>query len=90
MNVKQERTVNQEQIRAMVVEFVRGVDGVTGQVPATASFEELGVDSMSTIDLLIKVEHEFGVEVPDEQLPMIVNIQDLVDFVASAKQEVIR
>jgi acyl carrier protein len=82
--------VNLEQINAMVVEFVRGVDGVTGPVPATASFEELGVDSMSTIDLLIKVEHEFGVEVPDEQLPMIVNIADLVNFVASAKQEVSR
>lgn len=79
-----------EKINAMVVEFVRGVDGVTGQVPITASFEELGVDSMSTIDLLIKVEHEFGVEVPDEQLPMIVNIADLVNFVASAKKEVTR
>ncbi|HJP80527.1 MAG TPA: acyl carrier protein [Pseudonocardiaceae bacterium] len=82
--------MNLEQINAMVVEFVRGVDGVTGPVPATASFEDLGVDSMSTIDLLIKVEHEFGVEVPDEQLPMIVNIADLVNFVASAQQEVSR
>ena len=82
--------MNLEQIRAMVVDFVRDVDGVTGQVPSTASFEELGVDSMSTIDLLIKVEREFGVEVPDEQLPKIVNIQDLVDFVASARQEVVR
>lgn len=82
--------MNQEQVRAMVVEFVRGVDGVTGPVPATASFDELGVDSMSTIDLLIKVEQRFGVEVPDEQLPMIANIQDLVEFVAAAKQEVSR
>ena len=79
-----------DKINAVVVEFVRGVDGVTGHVPVTASFEELGVDSMSTIDLLIKVEHEFGVEVPDEQLPMIVNIADLVNFVASAKKEVVR
>ncbi len=82
--------MNLEQIRAMVVEFVRGVDGVTAAVPTTASFEELGVDSMSTIDLLIKVEHEFGVEVPDERLPMIGNIEDLVSFVASARQEVVR
>jgi acyl carrier protein len=80
--------VEQEKIRAMVVEFVRGVDGVTEKVSTTASFEELGVDSMSTIDLLIKVEREFGIEVPDERLPMIVNIQDLVNFVASAQQEV--
>lgn len=79
-----------EKINAVVVDFVRNVDGVTGQVASTASFEELGVDSMSTIDLLIKVEHEFGVEVPDEKLPMIVNIADLVNFVASARAEVSR
>jgi acyl carrier protein len=82
--------VNVEQIRTTVVEFVQCVDGVTGPVPVTASFEELGVDSMSTIDLLIKVEHEFGVDVPDEQLPMIASIADLVNFVASAQQEVSR
>ncbi|HEY2576957.1 MAG TPA: phosphopantetheine-binding protein [Streptosporangiaceae bacterium] len=79
-----------EQIRAVVVELVLGMDGVAGQVPATASFEELGIDSMSTMDLLRKVEDEFGIEVPDEQLPMIVGIEDLVNFVASAKQEVSR
>ena len=79
--------MNSERIRAVVVEFIRGVDGVAEQVSTTASFDELGVDSMSTMDLLVKVEKEFGVEIPDEALPMIVNIQDLVDFVSSERQE---
>jgi acyl carrier protein len=82
--------VDAERIHAVVIEFVRGVDGVADQVSTTVSFDELGVDSMSTMDLLVKVEKEFGVEIPDDQLPMIVNIQDLVDYVASAKQEVNR
>lgn len=82
--------MDNEVIRTALVEFVRGVDGVADEVSTTASFEELGVDSMSTMDLLVKVEKEFGVEVPDDQLPMITSIQDLVDFVASAKQEVNR
>lgn len=78
-----------EQIRAVITGLVRGMDGVdAGQVSATASFDELGIDSMSTMDLLRKVEDEFGVEVPDEQLPMIGSIEDLVNFVAPAKQEV--
>lgn len=79
-----------ERIRAVVTEFVRGLDGTGEQVSDLASFDELGVDSMSTMDLLLKVEKEFGVEVPDDQLPMIVNIQDLVNFVASATREVNR
>jgi acyl carrier protein len=78
--------VDTEQISAVVMEFVLGMDGVTRNVSATMSFEELGIDSMSTIALLGKVENEFDIEVPDEQLPMIVNIQDLVNFVGSAKQ----
>ncbi|TCO60644.1 acyl carrier protein [Actinocrispum wychmicini] len=77
----------EERVRAVVVEFVRGVDGVSGQVSGAASFDELGVDSMSTMDLLDKVEREFGVAIPDEALPLIVTIQDLVDFVVSAKQK---
>jgi acyl carrier protein len=81
--------VDIEQIRAVITGLVRDMDGVAaGQVSATASVDELGVDSMSTMDLLRKVEDEFGVEVPDEQLPMIGSIEDLVNFVASVKQEV--
>jgi acyl carrier protein len=79
--------MNTERIWAVVVGFIRGVDGVAEQVSTTASFDELGVDSMSTMDLLVKVEKEFGIEIPDNQLPMILTIQDLVDFVASAQQE---
>lgn len=79
------------QIRAVITGLVRGMDGVdAGQMPATASLEDLGIDSMSMMDLLAKVEREFGIEVPDEQLPVIVSIEDLVDFVASAKEEVSR
>lgn len=76
-----------EQIRTLVVEFVRGLNGDTGQMSTTASFENLGIDSMSTMDLLAKVEDEFGIEVPDEQLSMIVSIEDLVRFIASVRQE---
>ena len=75
-----------ERIHAVVLDFIRGLDDTPEQVSNSASFEELGVDSMSTMDLLVKVEKEFGVEVPDEQLPMIVNIQDLVNFVVSAQE----
>jgi acyl carrier protein len=82
--------VDTERVRAVVVEFIRGLDDPPEKVSTSASFDELGVDSISTMDLLVKVEKEFGVEVPDDKLPMIVTIQDLVDFVASATQEVNR
>jgi len=53
-------------------------------VSMLTSFDELGIDSMSVMDLLEKVEKEFGVEIPDAQLPKIANGADLVGFVAAA------
>jgi acyl carrier protein len=80
--------VDIKQIRSVITELVRGMDDVADPVSATARFEELGIDSMSTMDLLRKVEDAFGVEIPDEQLAVIASIEDLVKFVASVKQEV--
>jgi len=82
--------VDTNRIRTVVTEFVEELPDIAGEVSTSASFEELGVDSMSTMDLLLLVEKEFGVEVPDEKLQAIVNIDDLVDYVASAEQEVNR
>jgi acyl carrier protein len=80
--------VDIKEIRSVITELVRGMDDVAGPVSASARFEELGIDSMSTMDLLRQVEEAFGVEVPDEQLAVIASIEDLVKFVVSVKQEV--
>ena len=86
--------MNTDRIQAVVTEFIQRLPDTVGPVSTSASLEELGVDSMSMMDLLFVVEKEFGVEVPDDQLPVIVTIADLVNCVASAtprtNQEVIR
>jgi acyl carrier protein len=82
--------VDANRIRTVVTEFVEELPDTDGKVSTSASFEELGVDSMSTMDLVLLVEKEFGIEVPDEKLQTIVNIDDLVNYVASAAQEVNR
>ncbi len=87
---KKERDVNKEQITAVIVEFVREVDGVTEPVSPQASLDTLGVDSMGTMDLLMRVEKEFGVAIPDDLLAGVRTISDLVDLVASAARETVR
>lgn len=78
--------MDRDRIHAVVLDFLRGLEDIPDHVSNSARFEELGVDSMSTMDLLATVEKEFGVEVPDERLPMIVSIQDLVNVVADAQE----
>ncbi|MCP3804805.1 phosphopantetheine-binding protein [Allokutzneria sp. A3M-2-11 16] len=71
----------------LVQDFVTTADpDRTGPVPATATLDELGVDSLAFVDLLSLVERELGVEVPDEALPRIATVQDLVDHISSSPE----
>jgi acyl carrier protein len=49
-----------------------------------ASLDQLGIDSLSFIEFMFKVEEEFGVSVSDEELTNIKTLADLERHVASA------
>ena len=55
-----------------------------GQLDTTASLESLGIDSLSFIEFMFKVEEEFGVAVSDDDLKGIKTLADLERHVASA------
>jgi acyl carrier protein len=52
-------------------------------LPAESTLDESGVDSMSMVDLLFKVEREFDITIPDEALPRITTVGDLVTYVTT-------
>ena len=54
------------------------------KLDATGSLESLGIDSLSFIEFMFKVEEEFGVAVSDEDLKGIKTLADLERYVASA------
>lgn len=43
--------------------------------------EDLGADSLDAIDIIMSVEDEFGIEVPDEIIEKIETVNDIVTFV---------
>ena len=47
--------------------------------------EELGADSLDLVEILMSLEDEFGVSIPDEAIPEIKTIKDIVDFIESHK-----
>lgn len=77
--------MNQEQLHLIVRDFVRDLHHTEPDAPlrAESTFDELGVDSMSLVDLLFVLEREFGVAIPDEDLPRIATLGDLVDHVTT-------
>ena len=51
------------------------------QVTAEASFiEDLGADSLDTVELVMAFEEEFGAEIPDEEAEKLTTVGDVVNY----------
>lgn len=51
-------------------------------VTAEASFvEDLGADSLDTVELVMAFEEEFGIEIPDEDAEKILTVQNAIDYI---------
>ena len=74
-----------DKIREIVVEQL-GVDAE--QVTPEANFvEDLGADSLDTVELIMAFEEEFDVEIPDTDAEKIKTVQDVMDYIESKKEE---
>ena len=48
--------------------------------------EELGADSLDLVEILMSLEDEFGISIPDEAIPEIKTIKNVVDFIEKNKK----
>ncbi len=48
--------------------------------------EELGADSLDLVEILMSLEDEFGISIPDEAIPEIKTIKDVVNFIENNKK----
>jgi acyl carrier protein len=68
-----------ERVKKIVVEHL-GVD--EEKVTEKASFiDDLGADSLDTVELVMAFEEEFGVEIPDDAAEKIVTVGDATNFI---------
>ncbi len=70
-------------VKSVVVEQL-GVD--ESEVTNAASFvDDLGADSLDTVELVMALEEEFGTEIPDEEAEKITTVQLAIDYVTNNK-----
>jgi len=50
-------------------------------VPAAKFIEDLGADSLDTVELVMALEEEFGIEVPDDQAEKLQSVGDVLKYV---------
>ena len=73
----------QDKVRDIIVEQL-GVN--PEQVTLEAKFiEDLGADSLDTVELVMAFEEEFGVEIPDDAAETILTVGDAVKFIEKAQ-----
>jgi acyl carrier protein len=79
--------VEQQQVHELVEDFVRRLNDTSDtEVPPTAQLTELGIDSLSLVDLLFTLERTFEVSIPDDALPGISTVADLTDYVVTTSR----
>jgi acyl carrier protein len=58
-----------------------------GDINAQSSVvEDLGADSLDVVELIMALEEEFDLEIPDTEAEKIINVQNIFDYMKSALQ----
>jgi acyl carrier protein len=69
----------EERVKQIIVEQL-GVDA--GEVTPSASFvDDLGADSLDTVELVMAFEEAFGIEIPDEDAEKIATVKDAIEYI---------
>ncbi|AFS54325.1 acyl carrier protein [Leptospirillum ferriphilum] len=50
--------------------------------PESRFVEDLGADSLDTVELVMALEEEFGIEIPDEDAEKIATVQNAIDYIS--------
>ena len=71
----------EERVKKIVIEQLGVADD---QVTPEASFvDDLGADSLDTVELIMQLEEEFGMEIPDEEAEKLTTVGSAVDYIDS-------
>lgn len=70
----------EERVKKIVVEQLGVKEGIANE----ASFvDDLGADSLDTVELVMALEEEFKTEIPDEEAEKITSVQLAIDYVSA-------
>jgi acyl carrier protein len=77
----------EEEIKTKVTDIIKEQLGVTAeQIVEDAKFiEDLGADSLDTVELVMAFEDEFGISVPDEDAEKLLTVGSVFKYIASKK-----
>ena len=70
-----------DRVKEIIIDKL-GVDG--SKVTLEAKFiDDLGADSLDTVELIMQFEEEFGIEIPDEDAEGLLSVGQAVDYIST-------
>ena len=73
----------EEQVKKIVVEHL-GIDE-SKVTPDSKFIDDLGADSLDTVELVMAFEEKFSIEIPDDAAETIQTVQNAIDYIQSKK-----
>jgi len=74
----------ESKVKKIVIDHL-GVDEAK-VTPDSKFIDDLGADSLDTVELVMAFEEEFGVEIPDDAAETILTVQDAMDYLEKNKK----
>lgn len=71
-----------DRVKAIVIEHLGAEEAKV--VPEASFIDDLGADSLDTVELVMAFEEEFGIEIPDEAAEKIQTVNDAITFIQDA------
>lgn len=78
--------MSKDEIEGRIVELLKGFDKVdkNKQVTGTSHFaNDLGLDSLDTVEVVMAIEEEFSIEIPDKEADAIQSVEHAVNYIVS-------
>ncbi|EPQ60711.1 acyl carrier protein, partial [Gloeophyllum trabeum ATCC 11539] len=80
--------LSKDQIESRVLEVLKGFEKVDPSKLSTSSrfSEDLGLDSLDAVEVVMAVEEEFSIEIPDAEADDITSVQQAIDYIAKTPE----
>ena len=75
----------EEKVKKIIVDQL-GVDEAEA-TPQAKFIDDLGADSLDTVELVMALEEEFAIEIPDEDAEKITTVQDAITYIREHKKD---
>jgi acyl carrier protein len=76
--------VDADKIKAIIAEQI---SIKVEEIVDTSSFADLGFDSLDTVELVMKLEEELDIEIPDSEAEKLKTVKDVIDYVTAHKHK---